>query len=151
MVEITDNFFNNIFNKVYFTLTIIVFIYAIFKEREEFGCSVLYGKKQCDELKSIYFKRTYPMESDTKEILMRKIKSILSIHLKISVWRKCFLISTLILFFTKGLNPEIKPQTLIGLHIIIMSIIYFYHNIMNFHVYRIADDIGSLILYNLII
>ena len=146
----TDNFFNNIFNKIYFSSIIVIFIYAIFKEREEFGCSKLFTiKKQCNELNSIYLQGTYPYPLDTKHILIKKLKSILSIHLKYAVWRKCFIIGCLIILFTKGLNPDIKPHLLIGLHIITISILYFYHNFMNFHLYRLADNIGTLILNNL--
>lgn len=142
-----DDFFNNIFNKVYFSIIIIIFIYALFKERNEFGCSSNFSvKKHCNDLDSVYLKGTQPSNSDTKEVLIKKLKSILSIHLKYAVWRKCFIIATVIIFFTKGLTPDIKPQTLIGLHLITLSIIYFYHNFMNFHVYRLADKVGTSIL-----
>jgi len=147
MTENTKDFFTNIFNKVYFGLITIIFIYSLFKERNEFGCSSYFSiKKHCSDLDSVYFKGTYPTKTDTKQNLINKLKSILSIHLKYAVWRKCFIIATFIIILTKALRPEIESQTLIGLHIVSISIIYFYHNFMNYHVYRIADNIGTLLL-----
>jgi len=146
----TNYLFNDIFNKIYFGIIIIIFIYSLFKERAEFGCLSYFSiSKHCNDLNSIYLKGTYPSKNDNKDTLIKKLKSILSIHLKFAIWRKCFIIATIIIFFAKGLSPEIKPQTLIGLHLISMSIIYFYHNFMNFHVYRLADNIGTLILLEL--
>ena len=143
----SDEYFSVIFNRLYFGIIVIIFIYSLMKERNEFGCYGYFGiKKHCDELESVYLKDTRPFDTDTKEVLVSKVKSILSIHSKYAVWRKCFIIATTIIFFTKGLTPDIKPQTLIGLHMVTMSIIYFYHNFMNYHVYRVADNLGSVIL-----
>jgi hypothetical protein len=149
MVE-TNNLFNDIFNKIYFGIIIIIFIYSLFKERKEFGCSSYFSiSRHCNDLNSIYLKGTFPLKNDNTDTLIKKLKSILSIHLKYAIWRKCFIIATIITFFAKGLTPDIKPQTLISLHIVSMAIIYFYHNFMNFHVYRLADNIGTLILLEL--
>ncbi len=132
--------------KIYFGIIMLIFIYSILKEREEFGCSKFSIKKQCDESKSIYFNNTYPLTTDNKKILIKKLKSLLSMHLKYAVWRKCFIITTVIIFITKCIDIEIKYEFLIGLHLIILGILYFYHNYLNFHIYRIASNIGSKIL-----
>lgn len=132
--------------KIYFGIIMLIFIYSIFKEREEYGCSEFSIKKQCDELKSIYFTNTYPLTTDNKKTLIKKLKSLLSIHQKYAVWRKCFIIATVIIFMTKCINIEIKYEFLISLHLIILGILYFYHNYLNFHIYRIAYNIGSKIL-----
>ena len=142
-----NDYFNVIFYKIYFGIIIIVFIYALLKERNEFGCSTYFSiKKHCDDKNSIYLKNTYPTYNDNNEILIKKLRKILSIHTKYAVWRKCFIMATVIMIFTKGLNPNIKSHTLIGLHIVCMSIIYFYHNFINFHIHNPANNIGILIL-----
>lgn len=147
MTNTTNDYFNILFNRTYFTVIFIIFIYSLLKERHEFGCSSWFKiKKHCNDVDSIYFKGTQPLKSDSKEILSKKIKSILSIHKKHAIWRKCFIISTIIIFFAKGLNQDIKAQSLIGIHLVTMSIIYFYHNFMNFHVNRVADNLGSEIV-----
>ena len=147
MTNTTDSYFNILFNGIYFTVIFIIFIYSLLKERQEFGCSGWFKvKKHCNDMDSIYFKGTKPQKTDSKEILSKKLKSILRIHNKHAIWRKCFIISTVIVIFVKGLNQDIKPQSLIGVHLIALSITYFYHNFMNFHVNRIADKVGSQIV-----
>lgn len=147
MTQNTNDYFNILFNRIYFTIILLIFIYSLLKERQEFGCSGWFKiKKHCNDMNSIYFKGTEPSNTDSKEILSKKLKSILRIHNKHAIWRKCFIISTVIIFFVKGLNQDIKPQSLIGVHLITLSIIYFYHNFMNFHVNRIADKVGSQII-----
>ena len=136
-----------IYDLIYFSIVFIIFIYALLKERNEFGCSSYFSIKQhCNDFDSVYFKHTHPLHTDSKNILIKKLKNILSIHSKFAVWRKCFIIATIIIFFTKGLDPTIKSPTLISLHIMIMSIIYFYHNFMYHHFYKTADNIGTSIL-----
>ena len=147
MTQTTNDYFNILFNGIYFTIILLIFIYSLLKERQEFGCSGWFKvKKHCNDMNSIYFKGTEPLNTDSKEILSKKLKSILRIHNKHAIWRKCFIISTVIIFFVKGLNQDIKPESLIGVHLITLSIIYFYHNFMNFHVNRIADKVGSQII-----
>ena len=142
--------FNIIFNGIYFTIVLLIFIYSLLKERQEFGCSGSFKiKKHCNDMDSIYFKGTSPVKTDTKEILSQKMESVLSIYEKHAVWRKCFIMSTIIMFFVKGLNQDIKPQSLIGIHLIALFIIYFYHNFMNFHVNKTAKTVGLKILNQL--
>jgi hypothetical protein len=132
--------------RLYTYIVIFIFIYSILKEREEYGCSQFSIEKQCDELKSIYFKNTYPLKTDNKEILINKLKNLLSMHSRYAVWRKCFIIATVIIFLFKCIYVESIDETLISLHLIIIAIFYFYHNYINFHIHRISDMIGSKIL-----
>ncbi len=132
--------------KIYFGMSIFILIYSILKEREEYGCSGFSIKKQCDELKSIYFNNTYPLPTDNKKTLIIKLKKLLSFHSNCAVWRKCFIIATVIIFIIRCINTEIKYESLISLHLTIIGILYFYHNYLDFHIYRVADDIGSKIL-----
>jgi hypothetical protein len=141
---------NLIFVQLYLVIILGIFVYCILKEREEFGCSGITVKKQCNELKSIFFKSTTPLNTDTKKQLINKLKEILRLHEKNAVWRRCFILATIIIFVFKITNSEIKFESIITLHLIIIGIIYFYHNFMNFHVYRIANTIGNQIIDKII-
>jgi hypothetical protein len=143
--------YNKIFIQLYVCIVFIVFIYSIFKEREEFGCSGFTIKKQCNELKSIFFNGTTPLNTDTTKQLIDKIKKILQLHERHAVWRRCFILSTINIFLFKVTNVEIQTQTLVIYHLIMFCVIYFYHNFMNYHVYRIADTIGSQIINKMIL
>lgn len=143
--------YNLMFIQLYLVIILTIFVYCILKEREEFGCSGLTVKKQCNELKSIFFKDTMPLNTDTKKQLINKLKEILRLHERNAVWRRCFILATIIIFLFKVTNTDIKFESLIMLHLIIVVIIYFYHNFMNFHVYRIADTIGNQIINKIIL
>jgi len=117
-------------------------VYSILKEREEMGCRSFSIKKHCLEKNSLYFKDTYPLITDNKNILYNKLISLLSIHEKAGIWRKCLIIATIIIFFIKLYMKDISDQNIIVLHILIICILYFYHNFMNFHYYRIAKNIS---------
>ena len=103
MTQTTNDYFNILFNRLYFTVIFIIFIYSLLKERQEFGCSGWFKvKKHCNDMNSIYFKGTKPLKTDSKEILSKKLKSILTIHNKHAIWRKCFIISTVIVIFVNN-------------------------------------------------
>ena len=138
------------FSQGYLACSILALVYAILKERNELGCPVGFKvEKHCDDLKSIYMLNTLPKDNDSNRVLTKKLISLLSMHEKAAVWRKCFIISTGITILIKGLSPNIDDKILISLHLSIIAILYFYHNFMNFHVYRQARNVGIEIIKRL--
>lgn len=134
--------------KFYLVITVIILIYCILKEREEFGCTKVTIKKQCDETKSVYFKNSIPNPTDTKTVLEYKLLKLLSLYEFSGVWKKCYIISTIICVFIK-LITNVSNINLISLHLIVSAIIYFYHNFMIYHVFRHAKQIGTGIIIKL--
>ena len=138
------------FTQAYVGGSILALVYAILKERIELGCPKGFKlEKHCDDLKSIYMFDALPKKSDSKRVLTKKLISLLSMHEKAAVWRKCFIIGTVITVLTKGLSPDIDDKILIALHLSTVAILYFYHNFMNFHVYRQARNVGLDIIKRL--
>lgn len=138
----------NISVKIYLVIIIIVFIYCILQEREELGCTKVTIKKQCDELNSVYYKDSIPKPTDTRTILEYKLLRLLSLYKFSNVWKKCFIISTILCIFIKLLT-NVSNINIISLHLITIAILYFYHNFMIYHVFRYARQIGTGIIIKL--
>jgi hypothetical protein len=117
----------------------IVF-YAIAKEREELGCYRASVGRQCDDEDSIYVKNTKMEEKDTCRDKMDRLKSITSYHEKGGVWKRCIilsLISVFAVYLIHRLQPNFQLYSYIFLFFINFMIIYFYHNYVNYHHFRL--------------
>jgi hypothetical protein len=133
-------------SKIIFRLYILsiplVLFYVISKEREEFGCNGLTIKKQCNETESVYLKGTKFNPTDTKKILYKKLKKLISFNDNVTFWRKSYIMSTIICIVIQNFIPDTKDHNLITLHITIFAILYFYLNFMFYHIHMPANIIG---------
>lgn len=138
------------FAQAYFVVALFVFLYSLLKERNEFGCSANFQiEKQCDNLKSVYLYDVVPNNGDSNCTLSKKLISLLSMHEKAAVWRKGFIVATIIIALIKVISPTINTRMLVALHLSIIYILYCYNNFVNFHVYRPARNIGIKIVKRL--
>jgi hypothetical protein len=148
-MNIFDNIsFDGIIIKFYLIFAIVTTIYSVLKEREEFGCTKLSVKRQCNKLNSIYLRGTLPDVNDTRGQIEFKLLKLLSVHEISVVWRKSFILSTAICIFIK-LFSDVKPNNLVALHIVIIAILYFYLHFMNFHIYKLIKQVGSRLIIGL--
>lgn len=69
------------------------------KEREELGCYRVSVAQQCDDHESVYIKGTHMEEGDTTQELYERMVSILSYHEKAGVWKRCVILSTILVLF----------------------------------------------------
>lgn len=132
---------------------ILIFIYAILKEREELGCFRFSIARQCNDNNSVYVINTKMEKGDTKEILIKRLISILSYHEKAGVWRKCYILSLILLLIVFIVN---KNYTKINNHyywvillILFFAIHYFFFNYINYHHFRNLKNNGIEIINNL--
>jgi len=139
---------DKVFVGIYVLVLILINIYAIQKERESLNCQGFTIKKQCDELNSSYLKDALPKDTDTKTILENKLFKLISITDNTAYWRRCFILATIICIVTK-LFCNLPMNSFVALHLVITGILYFYHNFMNFHVYKLAMNVGSDIIRRL--
>jgi len=139
-----------------------ILLYAILKEREELGCYRLSIAKQCNENNSVFLINTKHHHSDTTDISIKRLISILSYHEKSAVWRRCFIISTILVFIiflvTKVNNDNNNSKTIqnpnniyfwIVLLLLFFTVLYFFFNYINYHHFRKLKENGVEILENL--
>ena len=125
-------------------IIVCIFLYAILKEREELGCYRISIAKQCDENNSIYLLNTKMENGDTKEILKKRLISIVSYHEKGGVWRRCYILSLslslsllLIIFIVNKICYKIDNiYYWIVLLLLFFAIHYFFFNYINYHHFR---------------
>jgi hypothetical protein len=128
---------------------IIIFIYAVLKEREELGCYRLSIGRQCIDEESVYVKNTKAEQGDTCKDLYERMGSILSYHEKAGVWRRCIIMAIIITFFVYivyNINKNFNINQYIVLLLVSFSLIYFYHNFINYHHFRRLKQNGIEIL-----
>jgi len=128
---------------------IILFIYAVLKEREELGCYRLSIGRQCIDEESVYVKNTKAEQGDTCKDLYERMGSILSYHEKAGVWRRCIIMAIIITFFVYivyNINKNFNINQYIVLLLVSFSLIYFYHNFINYHHFRRLKQNGIEIL-----
>ena len=130
----------------------ITVLYAILKEREELGCYRVSIGQQCDDDGSVYLKNTKMSSTDTRNDKIERLKSIVSYHEKGAVWRRCVLlsiISVLIVYIMYRVQPVFQYHSYLLLVLLNFTILYFYHNYINYHHFRRLKNNGVEILETL--
>lgn len=120
-------------------ISFIVF-YAITKEREELGCYRMSVGRQCIDEDSVYVKNTKMEDTDTCRDKMDRLKSISSYHEKGGVWKRCVilsLISVFAVYIIYRMQSNFQLYSYVFLFLINFTIIYFYHNYVNYHHFRL--------------
>ncbi len=120
-------------------LALVVF-YAITKEREELGCYRVSVGRQCVDEDSVYVKNTKMEDTDTCPDKMERLKSIVSYHEKGGVWKRCVILSLITVFavyLTYRLQSNFQLYSFLFIFLINFTIIYFYHNYINYHHFRL--------------
>ena len=142
------NNYERVFFYVWIVLLCIVLLYAILKEREELGCHRISIARQCDDENSVYVKGTKMDVNDTYDDLHKKLISIVSYHEKAGVWRRCFILATLITFssFLIYIFSCKYNISWFAIHIITFCILYFFFNFINFHHFRYLKNNGMEII-----
>ena len=136
---------------IYVFIIIYVTFYAIAKERQELGCkrSLSSIEKQCIEDESVYLHGTKPEENDSRDVLVKKMDSILSYHEKGAVWRRCWIIMIIIFVFvvvSEIGNCDLNIQRAIYLQLCIFFVLYFFFNYINYHHFRRLKNNGNAIM-----
>jgi len=135
-----------------YIIFIVIFIYALLKEREELGCYRVSIEKQCDDNKSVYVINTKATETDNKEELYNKLESILSYHEKAGVWRRCYILSTILLFILYIIKNTCNKDVIyywINLLLLYFTVLYFFFNYINYHHFRNLKNNGLEIIKKL--
>ncbi len=137
-------------NAITIIITFLVLYYIICKEREIAGCGNFTIKKHCDDSKSVYLIDTKMQPNDSNEKLFERLKSALSYHEKAAVWRKCILISFTCVIFVHIVYKINERFDSVYHYLVIFlcftSILYFYHNYINFHYLRNLKNNGEEII-----
>jgi len=143
---------------------ISILIYAILKEREELGCYRFSIARQCNDNNSVYVINTKMENGDTKEILIKRLISIVSYHEKAGVWRRCYILSLSLLFIIyivdkicskrDNVNDKIcsKRDNIyywVVLLLLFFAIHYFFFNYINYHHFRNLKENGIEIINKL--
>ena len=130
-------------------LLCLVIFYAIVKERQELGCYRVSVDRQCDDDESVYLKNTKMSPGDTHAEKIERLRSIVSYHEKGGVWKRCVLmamISVLAVYVIYRVQPVFKFHSYILLLLVNFTILYFYHNYINYHHFRRLKNNANEIL-----
>ena len=136
----------------YILIFVICFIlyYAILKEREESGCYRVSINRQCDDDESVYVKNTKMEKNDNCQDLLNRLGSIMSYHEKGGIWKRCIIIASICVGVIHIIyNMNSKFDTIYHyaiLLLLIFTLIYFYHNYINYHHFRRLKNNGIEIL-----
>ena len=129
---------------------VVILSYAIMKEREELGCYRFSIGRQCIDEESVYLKNTKAHPEDSCKDLNEKMISVLSYQEKGGVWKRCLIIATIIIsviYLVYNINSSLNTLTQYSvLLLVIFTLIYFYHNYINFHHFRRLKQNGIEIL-----
>lgn len=141
---------------IYLVTAAAIGMYALFKEREESACLRWSIGRQCDDDESVYVRGTAPQNKDTAKVLAKRIESSLSYHEKAGVWKRCYLIGTVLvlivwLALTLGCTKQkhVNAWLLISLHLVFVAVLYFYMNYINYHHLRRLKENGVTALHML--
>uniref|UniRef100_A0A6C0LEN7 Uncharacterized protein n=1 Tax=viral metagenome TaxID=1070528 RepID=A0A6C0LEN7_9ZZZZ len=136
-------------------IIICIFLYAILKEREELGCYRISIAKQCDDNNSVYLLNTKMENGDTREILKKRLISIVSYHEKAGVWRRCYILSLALLFIILIVDKIAHKRNNIYYWIVLLllffTVHYFFFNYINYHHFRNLKENAIEIINNFII
>jgi len=130
----------NLSDVVVMVIMSLVVFYAITKEREELGCYRMSVGRQCVDEDSVYVKNTKMEETDTCRDKMERLKSISSYHEKGGVWKRCVilsLVSVFAVYLIYRMQSNFQLYSYLFLFVINFTIIYFYHNYVNYHHFRL--------------
>ena len=130
----------------------VAIMYSIAKEREELGCNRISLGRQCVDEESVYLKGTRMSPYDTNQAKLDRLQSIVSYHEKGAVWRRCLvmaLVAVLAVHIVYTLQPAFKMQSYTVLLLVNFVILYFYHNYVNFHHFRLLKNNACEILDSL--
>lgn len=120
----------------------LVFVYALYKEREALGCPTIPNGEDCDNANGKAVRGTKPLPTDPTPVIFDKIRKAADFADRWVVWRISFLISLpsvlLIYFFLYQRFPD-EHETLMGLFII-SAIVYFALNFYKFHLINYVKD-----------
>jgi hypothetical protein len=128
----------------------IILYYSIFKEREEQGCYRISIDRQCADDESVYVKNTKMEKNDNCDDLFNRLNSIMSYHEKGGIWKRCFIISSICVigvYIIYNINfkfDSIYHYTILLL--LIFTLIYLYHNYVNYHHFRRLKNNGIEII-----
>lgn len=122
----------------------IILFYALYKERCELGCNHLSIFNKCDFDESVYIKNTKMENNDTCQGLLYRLKNIANYHEKGGVWKRCVIIATVcvsIIFVVYKINSQFDSiYHYVILLLLISTVIYLYHNFINYHHFRILKN-----------
>jgi hypothetical protein len=105
-------------------------------------------EKQCDEDKSVYIQGTDPTVTDSPEMLHKRMESVLSYHEKAGVWRRCYILATLLTLAAYGIVTSCPCgyNSWVVVHVLFFAIMYFFFNYINYHHMRRIKQNGMKIL-----
>lgn len=121
--------------------------YALGKERQELGCSGFgVQRRQCRDEHSVYVRGTSPDIRDDAAETRRKLVSVLSYHEKGGVWKRCFLLATVLAYVSLVMRRATKGAGVVwwlaAQHLVFFAIMYFYWNFINYHHFRLLKRHG---------
>lgn len=131
---------------ILFIILTTLLLYVIAKERVEHGCSGSFSvKPHCNDMEHIYVKNTIPESNDSCKDIFSKLESLVSFSEKGAVWRRSMIVSffcCLIVYFVYNINKKLEIQHYNILFLLLFTIIYFYHNYIDYHYFRHIKNNG---------
>lgn len=120
----------------------IIYLYALYKERQALGCPDIPNGKDCDNANGKAVKGTMPVVADTNSTILNKMEEAANFSNRWVMWRIGFVISlpciVLIYFILDGKFPTSK-ELVVGTFVI-SAIVYFTFNFYKFHLINYVQN-----------
>ena len=126
---------------IYFLIA-LVFVYALYKERQALGCPTIPNGEDCDNANGKAVKGTRPLPTDPTGAVFDKMRSAADFADKWVVWRVALLLSIPCMFFIYFFLYQRIPlehELLVGMFVI-SAIVYFVLNFYKFHLINHARN-----------
>ena len=132
-------------------IVLLLGAYALFKEREELGCSGMGVRRQCRDEDSVYVRGTAPCPHDTRAATKAKLASILRYHEKGGVWKRCFLLATVLVYVgsVSSMTAHATWRASVAQHLAFFCVLYLHANFINYHHFRVLQKHGDALLVKL--
>lgn len=129
----------------------VLFLYALYKERQALGCRTIPNGVDCDNANGKVVRGTSPKQDDSTGTLLNKLELISKTHEEFVTWRVSFMLSIAIvlLIFFVCFNRVPTEIELVQSIFICFSTIYFSFNFYCFHVWKYigknTNDISKIL------
>lgn len=127
-----------------YIILIILFLYAIIRERFSWGCNNIWFGKPCNERKNILIVDNIPTELTTPEGAKRNITRLALAEGNRVYWRSAFIFGLFAVLFCVGIFVFMTASLEIKIFVavfLVTGIIYFMLNFYNYHFNRIVSDV----------
>ncbi len=139
-------------SNIYFIVISFLVIDSIYQIYKVMGCDT--KTLECDDKESYFVRGTKYNKDDTLNDMVKKLKKITSYNENMGMWRIALVMASLIflvvyMFLNKNIQ-HCNGLTLVSIHLVIWTLLWFYFNFIDFHHFKHLKENGEELILNLL-